>query len=75
MTWRTSDELRHVDRLGYHTVPHAKTVEERIKLLEGYLEGISLRQKWGPEMQPEVIRRHTENVLNELREMIKTKGS
>lgn len=46
--WTTTDELKFIRMLGHHrpTIRECP-VEDKRKLLEGYLEGTKLRHYWG----------------------------
>jgi len=62
-TWRTSDELRFLDRIGEHRNGHANIrTDEKIRRLEQYLESMKLRVVWR-NLEPDVIRLHAEKLI------------
>ena len=62
-TWRTSDELRFLSRLGEHRSGDFR-VSDKIRLLRNYLIGCDLRNKWAP-LDQQTIRKHAASLIEQ----------
>jgi hypothetical protein len=76
-SWTTQDELTFIDALGTHVEvdrrgprESAPALARLVELLQGYLEGCQLRQRWEG-MSSDVVIRHAEERLAAVREALR----
>jgi hypothetical protein len=63
-TWSTTDEIRFINGLGHHRDRrNLPSIEKKLALLHGYLEGCKLRSDWTG-LDREEITRYAEHRLD-----------